>query len=561
MSERIDQEGQLALMQAEIASLRQELARAQATVAAQQAFVSEFAGIGTALSAEKDHERILEMIVELAQRFTNADGCTLYVRDENDSLRFTIVANRTLKISMGGRGSRILWPPVQLKDKDGRDNHKNVSAHCALTGEIVKISDVYSANYDFQGTKDFDAYTGYRSRSMLVIPLRDNDNEIIGVVQLLNAMDRVTNQVVDFRDEEVEIVASLASQAAIAITNMRLIHDLENLLQAIVKMVAAAIDEKSPYTAGHIQRVVSITEEVVRAIDATRVGPFAGINFSGDQLKEISMAAWLHDVGKIVTPEYVVDKPTKLTTLYDRLGLVEYRIELLKKEALVRVLLRQLSEHGVMGTGLEEVEAQTRQLDEYLDFLKEVNQGVEFLSDAAVVRVHELANLRFECLGEQRPLLTANEVENLTVRKGTLTREEREIINDHVVVAIKMLKSLLFPRKLRHVPSYVVMHHEKLDGSGYPLGLTAEQIPLAARALAVADIFEALTSSDRPYKKANSVADVMQIIGLMVKDGHVDKDICDLMVESGLVTKYVREKLPASQWSDFEWQGKKYTVW
>lgn len=555
----MEQDKELAAMRAEIEGLRHELSAARAALAGKQAFVRELAGIGTALSAEKDRDRLLEMIAGLAQRFTNADGCTLYIKDEGEEqLRFAIVVNQTLNVSMGVRGSAISWDPVQLRDQDGLENHKNVSAHCALTGEIIKISDVYSADYDFQGTKAFDANTGYRSKSMLVIPMRDNDNEIIGVVQLLNAMDRDNHDVVDFDDAEVEIVASLASQAAIAITNMRLIHGLEALLKAIVSMVATAIDEKSPYTAGHVHRVVSIVEALVGAINAAEIGPFAAVSFTADQLKEITMAALLHDVGKIVTPEHVIDKATKLECRYDRIGLVEHRIELLKHAQRLQqgdnpLLHREKNDVS----GAADIE---RYLDEGFSFLKGINQGGEFLSDEKIAKVQELARLEYECHGGRYPLLNDNEVENLTIRKGTLTAHEREVINNHVAVGIKMLNSLHFPRKLRMVPVYAMMHHEKLDGSGYPLGLKGEEIPLAARVLAVADIFEALSSSDRPYKKANSVADVMRIIDFMVKDGHVDRDVCDLMVESGLVASYARAYLGESQWGEFEWRGQKYRV-
>jgi HD-GYP domain-containing protein (c-di-GMP phosphodiesterase class II) len=554
MQESKDQEQQLAALEAEIAGLRRELDGARSEAAAKQALVSELARIGTALSAEKDRERLLEMISELARRFTNADGCTLYIKDEREEvLRFTIVANQSLNVFMGGQGSKISWPPVPLKDKDGQPNHRNVSAQCALTGEIIKISDVYSACYDFQGTREFDAKTGYRSKSMLLIPMRDNENEIIGVVQLLNAMDRQTNEVVDFDDEEIEIVASLASQAAIAITNMHLIDGLEELLQATVRMVATAIDEKSPYTAGHVQRVAALTEAVIHEINAVSDGPYAGVSFTPDQIKEVRMAAWLHDVGKIVTPEHIVDKATKLECRYDRIGLVEHRIEILKQEA----RLRQGGQGDATGASAEE---ELRHLEESLAFLIGINQGGEFMSDAHIARVRELAALRYQCHGGQHPLLSDDEVENLTIRKGTLTDREREVINNHVAVGIKMLNSLRFPRKLRNVAPYATMHHEKLDGSGYPLGLTAEQIPLGARVISVADIFEALSASDRPYKKANSVADVMRIMGFMVKDGHVDGDICDLMAESGLVARYAREHLALSQWGDFEWRGKRYSV-
>jgi len=350
--------------------------------------------------------------------------------------------------------------------------------------------------------------------------------------------------VVEFDDAEVEIVASLASQAAIAITNMRLIQGLEELLRATFRMVATAIDEKAPYTAGHVKRVVWIVEALLAEINAAASGPFAAVSFSSEQMEEIRMAAWVHDIGKITTPELVINKATKLESCYDRIGLVAHRIELLKLAA------------GA-GAGCLRAPAGS-ELEESLAFLMGINQGGEFLSDEHVVRVRELAAVEYECHGVRYPLLNADEVENLTIRKGTLTERERKVIENHVAVGEKMLSELRFPKKLRDVPRYAMMHHERLDGTGYPHQLTATEIPLAARVLAVADIFEAVSSSDRPYKPANPVGAVMRIIGFMVKDGHLDRDLCDLMVESGLVARYARAFLAESQRGEFEWQGKRY---
>lgn len=515
--------------------------------------------IGLALSGEKKLDRLLEIIVNNARGFTNADGGTLYIKDEDDDvLNFAIVQNDTLNLSMGGTGEKIVWPPVPLKDKEGNENHSNVSAHCALVCETVNIPDVYHAKgFDFQGTKKFDSTTGYRSKSMLVIPLLDHEDEVIGVLQLLNARDRESTEVVSFPEYEVEMITSLASQAAIAITKMRLIKGLENLLNSFVVSIADAIDEKSPYTAGHILNVAELTERITEAINKTDKGRFADIHFSPDEVEEYRMAAWMHDIGKITTPEYIVDKSTKLETIFDRIETIGFRMEILKRDALIQRLQKNL---GQAGDIIEDDRKYQQEIDEHMAFLESANMGSEFLSDESVKRIQELSKLSFDMCGKTVPLLNEDEVKNLMIRKGTLTDEERKIITNHVTITSKMLSRLPFPKKLHNVPLFASMHHEKLDGSGYPNRLSGDKIHIAGRILAVADIFEALIAVDRPYRPGKTLSESMRILGFMAKDGHLDSDLCDLVVESGIITQYAREKLSHWQQDDFEWNGKTYSV-
>ena len=521
--------------------------------------IQDLIRIGLALSGEKNLDRLLEMIVNNARGFTNADGGTLYIKDEDDDvLNFSIVQNDTLNLSMGGTGEKIVWPPVPLKDKQGNENHSNVSAHCALVCDTINISDVYDAKgFDFQGTKKFDSTTGYRSKSMLVIPLLDHEDEVIGVLQLLNAKDRESGEIVSFPEYEIEMITSLASQAAIAITKMRLIKGLENLLNSFVVSIADAIDEKSPYTAGHILNVAELTERITEAIHKTDKGRFADIHFSPDEVEEYRMAAWMHDIGKITTPEYIVDKSTKLETIFDRIESIGFRMEILKRDALIQRLRKN---PGQAGDVIEDDRKDQQEIDEHMAFLESVNMGGEFLSDESVKRIRELSKLSFDMCGKTVPLLSEDEVKNLTIRKGTLTDEERKIITNHVTITSKMLSRLPFPKKLHNVPLFAGMHHEKLDGSGYPNGLSGDKIHLAGRILAVADIFEALIAVDRPYRPGKTLSESMRILGFMAKDGHLDSDICDLVVESGIITQYAREKLSHWQQDDFEWNGKTYSV-
>jgi len=528
--------------------------------AEQVSHLDQLVKIGRALSAEKDIGRLFEMIVSEAQRYCNADGGTLYIRnDARDALDFVVVRNDTLGVRMGGGGDRITWPAVPLRGGEGKENHRNVSAHCALVGKAVNIADVYCAEgFDFDGTKEYDAKSGYRSRSMLLVPLRDHEDEVVGVLQLLNAKDRKSGRVGPFPEEDVGRVMSLASQAAIALTKMRLIGELENLLMSFLQVIAHAIDEKSPYTSGHILRVAELTEQLVELVNGADEGRLADVCFCEQEVAEIRMAAWMHDIGKITTPEHVIDKGTKLETIHDRIELVRHRVEILKRDAEIHRLRTALAKAGGADTLAEVPEHSV--LDDQMAFLEKVNIGGEFLPDASIERVKSLADLKLSVGGREIPLLSEEEIMNLIVRRGTLTDEELHLIRNHVQVTMQMLERLPFPKKLARVPLYAGMHHEALNGRGYPEGLMGEDVPLAARMLAVADVFEALTAADRPYKRGKKMSEAVWILERMVEEGHLDGDLCDLFVRSGLVMRYAQEFLEAGQWNDFEWRGQRYSL-
>ena len=420
----------------------------------------ELVKIGIALSAEKKLENLLEMIVSEARRYTNADGGTLYIKNDQDQLEFKIIQNDSLGVRKGKGGEHIDWVPVSLRDANGLENHRNVSAHCALIGKAVNIDDVYSADFDFEGTREFDAKTGYRSKSMLLLPMRGHENDVIGVLQLLNAQDPDTGGIVGFGDLGIDDITSLASQAAIAITNVRLVKELETLLDAFLRVIAAAIDEKSPYTGGHVTNVAELTLGIAEEINKDRQGKFAEINFSEDELAELKMAAWLHDIGKITTPEHVVDKATKLETIFDRIELVRSRIEILKRDAEIKRLKARFAEDGIVD---DQSADEIKKFHELLVSLERVNLGSEFLSDEKIEDIKKFSRESYDAVGGRVPLLNDEEIENLSIRHGTLNENERMIINDHVRLTQKMLANLPFPRKLRNVPDIAGMHHEKLD--------------------------------------------------------------------------------------------------
>ncbi len=505
--------------------------------------------IGVALSAERDLTRLLELIIDEARNLTSADGGTLYIAsDDGQYLDFAIIQNKSLGVRMGGTGEKINWPPVRLKDGQNNRNLANVSAYAALTGEVVSIPDVYNAvGFNFEGTKQFDARTGYRSKSMLVVPMRNHEQEIIGVLQLLNAIDEGTNEVIAFSRESQMITESFASQAAVALSQNRLIQDLENLLDAFVKTIALAVDEKSPYTGGHIRRVADITMAIAEKINKADEGPFSQVQFNDDQMKELRFAAWLHDLGKITTPEYVVDKATKLETIFDRMELVRARGEIIMRDH-ERISLRKSSEADQeVNTSQNSEEDFADRLREDMKFIADVNTGAIPLGREGLARLREIGARTLVCGGRTEPLLTENELNNLSVQRGTLTDQERDIINNHAAVTYKLLSQLPFSKKLKNVPDYAACHHEKLNGSGYPLGLKEDEISLQARILALADIFEALTAKDRPYKRANTISEAISILSGMVKARHIDADLFKLFMDEKVYLDYARREMNPQQ--------------
>lgn len=518
--------------------------------------VKRLAQVGLALSGEKDINKLLEMIVDAARDLTNADAGTLYILDnDNRCLRFEILQNDTMGTRMGGKsGDRISLPPVPLERK-GKANYSNVSSYAALTGKIVNISDVYEAEgFDFSGVEKYDKTTGYRSKSMLVIPMKDHENDIIGVLQLLNAKDIDSGEVIAFAPDYVDLIGSLASQAAIALTNTRLIKDLKGLFYSFIKSIATAIDEKSPYTAGHFTRVVKLTMMIAESINEAQTGPFADINFSEDEMEELHIAAWMHDIGKITTPEYVVDKRTKLETIFDRIELVNTRFDLVGRITEIRYLNEKLDIYQNVDPDTnrierlnEDCERALQELEEEKTFVIKCNLPGEFLSDEKIERLRQIACKTYKLGEKEFPYLEEKELFNLSVKKGNLTPGERKVIENHAVVTRKMLKELPFPKKLANVPDYAGGHHENLKGSGYPLGLAADQLPLQARIMAIADVFEALTAKDRPYKKPMKLSQAIEILKSMKDEKEIDPDIYDLFINRGIYKIYAKNELIPDQ--------------
>ena len=472
-------------------------------------------------------------------------------RQRPDVLKFAIMLNDSLGIAMGGTtGKDIPFPPLRIYDPiTGEGNYTNVATVVALTGNTVDIPDAYCAEaFDFSGTKAFDAANGYRSKSFLTIPMKNKKDEIIGVLQLINARNMKTGEAIAFNPEDRKIIESLASQAAVTIDNQILHEGQKELLDSFIQLIAGAIDEKSSYTGGHCERVPILTEMLAAAACRVSEGPFKDFQLSDDEKYELHIAGWMHDCGKVTTPEYVVDKSTKLETIYDRIETVVTRFEIIKRDAEI-AYLKDLAKDGIDAEQrAAEYRAEIEQLSSDCEFIKQANIGGEFMDEDKKDRVRRIAAMTWRAPdGGMRPFLDENELYNLCISRGTLTEEERTIINDHMTVTIEMLAKLPFPKGLRRVPEYAGGHHEKMDGTGYPRGLRRNQMSTPARMMAIADIFEALTAADRPYKKAKPLSVAMKIMSHMKDDNHIDPELFELFVETGVYRDYAEKFLSPDQ--------------
>jgi len=517
--------------------------------------LKELNEIGIALSKQRDLNSLLEIILIAAKSITNADAGTLYlVEPEQNVLRFEILRNDTFKTAMGGTsGVQITFYPIPLYDDKGQPNHAMVVSHSALSGETINIPDAYTAvGFDFSGTKKFDAKTGYRSKSFLTVPMRNHEDEVIGVLQLINAKDRESGAIVPFSEDDQKLSESLASQAAIALTNRRLIEQLEKLFEAFIQLINTAIDDKSPYTGGHCARVPALTMMLAEAVNRTEQGPLKDFTMTDKDRHELKIAGLLHDCGKITTPVHVVDKATKLETIYDRINLLDTRFEVLKRDAEIAMLASRLD--GVdENVARSEYEAKIRQLEDDRAFLRHCNIGGEAMSAEDQERVRQIANHQWQNVeGTNGNFLSENEIENLTIRAGTLTAEERKTINRHIELTIKMLEALPWPKHLKNVTEYAGGHHERMDGKGYPRGLTREQMSVQARVMGIADIFEALTAKDRPYKKGKTLTESLTILGKMKLGGHIDPDLFDVFIREAVYLDYAKQFLSPEQMDEVD---------
>ncbi|MEE8393392.1 MAG: HD domain-containing phosphohydrolase [Rhodospirillales bacterium] len=567
--------------------------------------------IGIALSVERNHDRLMEMILSEAMDICSADGGALYLLEDGKHLKFEILRTTSLNKAEGGTtGREITFPPLPLHDPEsGEPNHQNVCTHVALSGQSVNIPDAYeSEEFDFSGTKKFDQGTGYRSKSFLTVPLKNHDGDVIGVLQLLNAQDRETGEVIPFSKTVQPLVDALSSQAAVALDNQLLLEAQKNLLDSFIELIAGAIDAKSPYTGGHCQRVPELSMMLADAACESDALPFKDFDLTEEERYELNIASLLHDCGKVTTPEFVVDKATKLETIHDRIHEVRMRFEVLKRDAVIESLEAKLKGEREAGQIEQELAERLAKLDEEFAFIAEANIGGEFMAPERVEQVKEIANRTWQRTMDDRlgvshedlkrmertprkdlpatenllfdkeehifprepdpryqdgnkfgfkvdvpeHLYNRGEIYNLSIPRGTLTVEDHFKIKDHIMQTIMMLEQLPFPKHLERVPEYSGGHHETMINTGYPKKLGKDDMTIPARIMAVADIFEALTAADRPYKKAKKLSESIKILSFMKKDEHIDPDVFELFLKSGVYKKYAEKFLLPKQIDDVD---------
>ncbi|MEQ1773027.1 MAG: HD domain-containing phosphohydrolase [Burkholderiales bacterium] len=548
---------------------------------------------GILLSREQDRQKLLRHILFGGKDLLHCDAATMYLKTESGAIKF---AFRTMQGEL---------PSFEIPLQDaatGQPNDQYVSVFAANHNQSVSIDDVYQeTRFDLSGTRAFADESGYRTVSMLTVPMSPREGEVTGVLQFMNALDAETGKIVPFAPGLVRFVEALAAQAAVALENQNLLEAQRALMDSMIKLLAGAIDAKSPYTGGHCERVPELA--IMLADEATKVteGPLAAFRFASDvERREFRIGAWLHDCGKVTTPEYVVDKATKLETIYNRMHEIRTRFEVLLRDAEIDCLKAQ-RDGGDTAEAAHRFDARRQELTDDFVFLAECNVGGEFMAPDRVERLKKMAAqpwmrhfddriglsneelVRYrrepapalpvvETLLADKPhhivprgedkaldpkygfkvkvpehLFNFGEVYNLSVGRGTLTEEERFKINEHIIQTIVMLDQMPFPKELQRVPEYAGTHHETLNGTGYPRKLDHNDLSVPARIMAIADIFEALTASDRPYKSPKTLSDSIKILSFFKKDKHIDPDLFDLFLRSGVYQRYAERYLKPEQ--------------
>ncbi len=574
------------------------------TMTVMQSAINRFVEIARALSAEKKMEKVLEMIISEAQSVTDADGGAIgLVSDDGKTFSYVLVRNKVTGVRLGGAGEEeISLPSLSLTDDEVQGEILEVSV--VRDAETKAIADVSMTGWEAcSSLKQLHEREGYECHSLLVIPLLNRQGEVIGLLHLVNARDSGSGEIAAFSEHKISYVKALSSNAALALDNNRLIRAQKELFDSFVRLIAGAIDTKSPYTGGHCQRVPVIAGMLADAASSSTTPALKNFQLSEDERYELFVASWLHDCGKVTTPEYVVDKATKLETNYNRIHEIRTRFEVLWRDADIEYY-KEVAEAPENRYQLQqELERQRQQLQEDFGFIAECNVGGEYMAPERVERLQEIGRRvwlrnfdhRLGLSGDEEGRLdmesgisfpvsetlladkeehvlprldggnpygenpwkftmpvpeqryNLGELYNLSIAKGTLTEEERYKINDHIVQTIIMLNSLPFPKEIRRVPDWAGNHHEKLDGTGYPRGLTVDQLSTPERIMAVADIFEALTAADRPYKTPKTLSACIKIMSFMRDDGHVCPDLFELLLRSGIYREYADKYMQPEQ--------------
>ena len=469
--------------------------------------------IGMELTNEKNKNKLLEKMLRFAMEISECDAGTLYIY-KNEALMFKLMKTLSQGVDRGENGEVIDLPPVPLKEE-------NICSYAAIHGELINIPDVYtSEKFDFSGPKKYDAMTGYRTGSMLVIPMIDGEGGLVGVMQLMNKQ-YVNGEFAAFNEDDEFALKSLASMAAISISEKNYMDEVKAQMHSFVNAFAKAVDARTPYNGSHTRKVTVYAGILAEHVNKKyRAGQF-GEYFDDNRMDQLKLSATLHDIGKMIVPLSVMNKSTRLD---DGLERVERRFD----------LLQVLYERDYYAKRISETEYKKMKsyLQDSIDFIHEVNDK-GFLPEEDIEKVAEIATHEYKREdGSVLSFLSDKERDDLSIRKGTLTEEERGMMESHVVYTEKILEDVCFNKNYAHVVEFAATHHEKLNGKGYPKGLSEKDLALESKILAVVDVFDALTCTDRPYKKPMSREKAYEILGYMVKDGEIDGTLVEFLKEA-----------------------------
>lgn len=581
----------------------QEIENLAVATESMKATIREFLDVTTALAAEDNFSRLMDHIVDETLQLTNADaGALLLMNDDNTGVLPSKIRWRDAHFQP------VMLPAYPVSETNDETPAPslvhNTMQSARTTHEMVsEAAPSNTARY----LKDYFAASSVSSATVLAIPLLNRDKALVGILLLIENEGLAENKDGIQNPDRISFMEALSGFAAVSIETQQLIKAQKDLLESLIRLLAGAIDAKSPYTGGHCQRVPVIAKLLAEAAVASQEGPYRDFQMTEKEWELLHIASWLHDCGKITTPEYVVDKATKLETLYDRIHEIRMRFEVLKRDAGVEYW-EKLYHGGDKTTLKKELLARLNELDEEFAFIASCNTGAEYLSPEKIERIksiaariwmrtlddtagiseeerlrkqrsprsplpvpenllsdkeeHLFARTTRDHIAEDNPwgfklqepefLYNKGEMHNLSVSRGTLTNEERHKINDHIVQTVIMLSELPFPKHLRNVPEVAGGHHEKMDGTGYPRRLSGSEMSPLAKMMAIADIFEALTATDRPYKKGKTLSEALKIMALMTREHHIDPDLFEIFLRSGIYRGYAEQHLDLSQIDDVD---------
>ena len=523
-----------------------------------------------------DYPVIIEKVMRVARKACDADGCFFFSVSDNKYINLEYSRVNSLNVGISGTENMAFFPSVFLPDVKNR-SRKAPSEYCALNREIINSPNIFqTTGIDTDLIAKFDDANNYSTISLLAIPLVDRKDNLLGVAQFTNAKD-ANGKIISFTTEAQKVVLSVCKLITIALENKNQKEAYSQLLESFIEVLARAIDAKSPYTGSHCQRVPIIARLLATAAVQETTGNLKTFEMSPDDWYTLHIASWLHDCGKVTTPEYIVDK----ATIFNRIHEIRNRFEILRRDAHIEYLQKRLNNIDTKQHLQAEFVAKVKQLEEDFAFVAKCNTGDIELNDRDIARLEQISQIQFvryfnRMLGlswaerdnvenkdfyvhPARENLLQNrkdqifgpynrgELYNLEIRRGTINKEERDKINEHIVVTIDMLKALPFPKELSKVVEYAGAHHERIDGKGYPNGLTGDQMSVPAKIMAIADIFEALTANDRPYKEPKKLSEVLRIMQQMKHNGHIDPDLYDVFIRSKVYQDYAEQYMDKNQ--------------